>query len=194
MKTALKGVPEILLKPPGGVVSATVSGDGEGWWILVRCRTGSRSPRRFVDPLTGNEGGRSKQDEMRGSSCSDQAPKPRPRGRLPDPYGPRTRYAGGTAAHHCRVRADRLGAGAPRKAAELGLAAHGTPQPPTPEIIAEIQTLASALRRRGVEMAQLRAQREYALEAMQALQRFNPALVGPVAEGWRMPAAKSASS
>jgi hypothetical protein len=66
MKTALKGVPEIPLKPPGGVVSATVSGDGEG---LVD--TGAVSdwfysefpPRRFVDPLTGNEGGRSKQDE-----------------------------------------------------------------------------------------------------------------------------------
>ena len=66
MKTALKGVPEIPRKPPGGVVSATVSGDGEG---LVD--TGAVSdwfysefpPRRFVDPLTGNEGGRSKQDE-----------------------------------------------------------------------------------------------------------------------------------
>ena len=66
MKTALKGVPETPLKPPGGVVSATVSGDGEG---LVD--SGSVSdwfysefpPRRFADPLTGNEGGRSKQDE-----------------------------------------------------------------------------------------------------------------------------------
>ena len=68
MRTALKGVPETPLKPPPGVVSATVGGDSEG--------TGLRNsntvsdwfyaefpPRRFVDPLTGNEGSRNKQDE-----------------------------------------------------------------------------------------------------------------------------------
>ena len=68
MRTALKGVPETPLKPPSGVVSATVGGDSEG--------TGLRNsnpvsdwfysefpPRRFVDPLTGNEGSRNKQDE-----------------------------------------------------------------------------------------------------------------------------------
>lgn len=70
-----------------------------------------------------------------------------------------------------------------KAAAELGLAAHGTPQPSDAEIIAEIQTW-QALYGGAEWLAQLRAQREYALEAMQALQRFNPALVGPVAEGW----------
>ena len=68
MKTALKGVPETPLKPPPGVVSATVGGDSEGAGL-----TNSNAvsdwfysefpPRRFVDPLTGNEGTRNKQDE-----------------------------------------------------------------------------------------------------------------------------------
>ena len=68
MKTALKGVPETPLKPPSGVVSATVGGDSEGAGLT---NAGTISdwfysefpPRRFVDPLTGNEGSRSKQDE-----------------------------------------------------------------------------------------------------------------------------------
>jgi len=66
MKTALKGVPEVPLKPPPGVVSATVGNDGEG---LVEAGNVSDwfysefPPKRFVDPLTGNEGVRSKQDE-----------------------------------------------------------------------------------------------------------------------------------
>lgn len=70
-----------------------------------------------------------------------------------------------------------------KAAAELGLAAHGTPQPTDAEIIAEIQVW-QALYGGDEWIAQLRAQREYALEAMQALQRFHPVLVGPVAEGW----------
>ena len=66
MKTALKGVPETPLKPPAGVVSATtgptevdgVEKAGVSDWYYAEF-----PPKRFVDPLTGNEGGRSKQDE-----------------------------------------------------------------------------------------------------------------------------------
>ena len=68
MRTALKGVAETPLKPPSGVVSASVGGDSEGAGLTY---AGTVSdwfysefpPRRFVDPLTGNEGSRSKQDE-----------------------------------------------------------------------------------------------------------------------------------
>ena len=71
-----------------------------------------------------------------------------------------------------------------RKAAvELGLAAHGAPLPSDDEIIAEIKTY-HALFSGHEWTAQLRAQREFALEAMAALSRFSPVLVGPVAEGW----------
>lgn len=71
-----------------------------------------------------------------------------------------------------------------RKAvAELGLSAHGTPLPSDEDIIAEIKTY-HALYGGDEWAAQLRAQREFALEAMTELARFHPALVGPVAEGW----------
>ena len=68
MRTAMKGVAEVPLKPPSGVVSATVGGDSENAGLTD---AGTVSdwfysefpPRRFVDPLTGNEGTRSKQDE-----------------------------------------------------------------------------------------------------------------------------------
>ncbi len=71
-----------------------------------------------------------------------------------------------------------------RKAvAELGLPAHGAPLPSDDEIIAEIKTYHALFS--GEEWAQqLRAQREFALEAMSELIRFSPVLVGPVAEGW----------
>ncbi len=71
-----------------------------------------------------------------------------------------------------------------RKAlAELGLPAHGTPLPTDDDIISEIKTYQ---RLYGGEAfaEQLQAQRECALEAMLELTRFNPMLVGPVAEGW----------
>jgi hypothetical protein len=71
-----------------------------------------------------------------------------------------------------------------RKAvAELGLGAHGSPLPTDDEIITEIKTY-QALYGGGEFRAQLQSQRECALEAMIALARFNPVLVGPVAEGW----------
>ena len=71
-----------------------------------------------------------------------------------------------------------------RKAiAELGLAAHGAPLPSDDEIIVEIK-LYHVLYGGDQWAAQLRAQRECALEAMIELMRFNPLLVGPVAEGW----------
>ena len=68
MRTALKGVPETPLKPPPGVVSATVGGDSEGAGLIQTSTVSDWfysefPPRRFVDPLTGNEGSRSKQDE-----------------------------------------------------------------------------------------------------------------------------------
>lgn len=71
-----------------------------------------------------------------------------------------------------------------RKAvAELGLSAHGTPLPSDDDIISEIKTYHTLYG--GDEWAaQLRAQREFALEAMAELIRFHPVLVGPVAEGW----------
>ncbi len=71
-----------------------------------------------------------------------------------------------------------------RKAvAELGLPAHGPALPSDDEIISEIKSYQSLYG--GSEWAaQLRAQRECALEAMAELVRFHPALVGPVAEGW----------
>jgi penicillin-binding protein 1A len=68
MRTALKGVPEKALTPPQGVVSSTVGGDPSAS-PLVEAPTISDwfyaefPPRRFVDPLTGNEGAKSKQDE-----------------------------------------------------------------------------------------------------------------------------------
>ena len=70
-----------------------------------------------------------------------------------------------------------------KAAAELGITAHGAPLPSDDEIIAEIKTYHALFS--GDEWAQqLRAQREFALEAMAELIRFNPVLVGPVAEGW----------
>jgi len=71
-----------------------------------------------------------------------------------------------------------------RKAvAERGLSAHAVPLPSDDEIIAEIKTYHALYS--GDEWAeQLRAQREFALEAMAELIRFNPVLLGPVAEGW----------
>ena len=71
-----------------------------------------------------------------------------------------------------------------RKAvAELGLSAHGAPMPSDDEIIAEIKTYHALFSGDGWAQ-QLRAQREFALEAMAELNRFDPVLVGPVAEGW----------
>jgi len=68
MKTALKGVPETPLKPPSGVISASVGGDSEGAGLSSSNPVSDWfysefPPRRFVDPLTGNEGTRTKQDE-----------------------------------------------------------------------------------------------------------------------------------
>jgi penicillin-binding protein 1A len=68
MRAALKGVPEKPLAPPKGVISSTVGGgmDASG---LVEAPSVSDwfyaefPPRAFIDPLTGNEGSRSKQDE-----------------------------------------------------------------------------------------------------------------------------------
>ena len=70
-----------------------------------------------------------------------------------------------------------------KAAAELGLAAHSAPLPSDAEIVAEIKTY-HALFSGDEWVAQLRAQREFALEAMAELIRFSPVLVGPVAEGW----------
>jgi hypothetical protein len=70
-----------------------------------------------------------------------------------------------------------------KAAAELGLGAHGAPQPSDEAIIAEIKTY-HALYSGEPWAAQLKAQREYALDAMIELARFNPVLTGPVAEGW----------
>jgi hypothetical protein len=66
---------------------------------------------------------------------------------------------------------------------ELGLPAHGAPLPSDEDIIAEIKTY-HTLYGGDDWAAQLRAQREFALEAMTELSRFHPVLVGPVAEGW----------
>ena len=68
MRTALKGVPETPLKPPPGVVSASVGGDSEGSGlsdskVVADWFYAEFPPRRFADPLTGNEGSRNKQDE-----------------------------------------------------------------------------------------------------------------------------------
>ncbi|MFN3629035.1 MAG: penicillin-binding protein 1A, partial [Casimicrobiaceae bacterium] len=65
MRVALRGVPEVALKPPPGVVSSPVDavgdtpGVGGGYdWFYAEF-----PPSRFVDPLTGNEGARSRQDD-----------------------------------------------------------------------------------------------------------------------------------
>ncbi len=67
MKSALKGMPETPLKPPSGVVSATTpGGDGDSLVPSAGISDWYYSefpPKRFVDPLTGNEGSRNKQDE-----------------------------------------------------------------------------------------------------------------------------------
>ncbi len=71
-----------------------------------------------------------------------------------------------------------------RKAADqLGLTMRATAMPSDDELIAEIKTY-HELYGGEEHAAQLRAQREMALEAMRALSRFAPRLVGPVAEGW----------
>ncbi len=71
-----------------------------------------------------------------------------------------------------------------RKAAdELGLSARATPMPSDEDIIAEIKTY-HALYGGEEHAAQLASQRETALEVMRELSRFEPRLVGPVAEGW----------
>ena len=68
MRTAMKGVAEVPLKPPPGVVSASVGGDSEGSGlsdakVVSDWFYSEFPPKRFVDPLTGNEGSRNKQDE-----------------------------------------------------------------------------------------------------------------------------------
>jgi hypothetical protein len=71
-----------------------------------------------------------------------------------------------------------------RKAAEqLGVSPRGTHMPSDDEIIVEIK-VHHALYGGEAHKAQLREQRELALEAMQVLRRFNPVVVGPAAEGW----------
>ena len=75
-----------------------------------------------------------------------------------------------------------------RKATAGKESPHGTPQPSDAEIIADSPAGRRCMAAGGV--CPLRAQREYALEADAGLAAFNPALVGPVAEGWRMPAAE----
>ncbi len=71
-----------------------------------------------------------------------------------------------------------------RKALDsLGLSPRSTPLPTDDEIIAEIKTY-HALYGDDEHAEQLQSQRETALEAMRALSRFEPKLMGPVAEGW----------
>jgi hypothetical protein len=70
-----------------------------------------------------------------------------------------------------------------KAAAELGIAAHGISMPSDEQIVAEIK-IYHALYGGEAFAARLRAQRECALEAMIELSRFNPVLIGPVAEGW----------
>jgi hypothetical protein len=71
-----------------------------------------------------------------------------------------------------------------RKAADqLGLSPRGTLMPNDDEIIAEIK-IYHALYGGEEHAEQLCAQREMALDVMRALARFDPRLVGPVAEGW----------
>jgi hypothetical protein len=71
-----------------------------------------------------------------------------------------------------------------RKALDhLGLSARGAALPADDEIVAEIKTY-HALYGGDEHAQQLLAQRETAYEVMRALARFEPRLVGPVAEGW----------
>ncbi len=68
MKTALKGVPEKPLIPPKGVVSSnTFAADASGLVDASKVSTdwfyAEYPARGFADPLTGNEGVRSRQDE-----------------------------------------------------------------------------------------------------------------------------------
>ena len=68
MKTAMKGLPETPLKPPSGVINATTGASSDGDSLVTSAGVSDWyyaefPPRRFVDPLTGNEGTRSKQDE-----------------------------------------------------------------------------------------------------------------------------------
>ncbi len=71
-----------------------------------------------------------------------------------------------------------------RKAADqIGLSSREAALPSDDEIIAEIKTY-HALYGGDEHIEQLRSQRETALEVMRALSRFEPRLVGPVAEGW----------
>ncbi|MCX8018611.1 MAG: penicillin-binding transpeptidase domain-containing protein, partial [Rhodocyclaceae bacterium] len=64
MRVALRGVPEVPLKPPPGVVNsagiedATSVDAGHGDWFYAEF-----PPRRFVDPLSGNDPPRSRQDD-----------------------------------------------------------------------------------------------------------------------------------
>jgi hypothetical protein len=71
-----------------------------------------------------------------------------------------------------------------RKAADqLGLSSRDAAQPSDDEIIAEIKTYHALYGGEG-HAAQIQSQRETALEVMRALMRFEPRLIGPVAEGW----------
>ena len=66
MRVALRGVPEVPLKPPPGVINSATGDDGGAGadaspgsdWFYAEF-----PPRRFADPLTGNEGVRSRQDD-----------------------------------------------------------------------------------------------------------------------------------
>jgi Membrane carboxypeptidase/penicillin-binding protein len=62
MRTALKDVPEVPLKPPPGVVSA-ISVDADGATSVADWFYAEFPPRRFADPLTGHEGSSHRQDE-----------------------------------------------------------------------------------------------------------------------------------
>jgi hypothetical protein len=71
-----------------------------------------------------------------------------------------------------------------RKAAEqIGLSTRSAAMPSDDDIVAEIKTY-HALYGGEEHAAQIRSQRENALEVMRVLSRFEPRLVGPVAEGW----------
>ncbi|MCX7669527.1 MAG: hypothetical protein N2439_05585, partial [Anaerolineae bacterium] len=73
-----------------------------------------------------------------------------------------------------------------RKAlALLGLPAQGTPLPADDEIIAAL-VAHQKLFGGEAHAEQLRAQRETALEVMEALRPFSPLLTGAVAEGWAL--------
>ena len=161
----------------------------------VRCRTGStpsshRAALSIRSPAT--KAVAASRTKRCGSSCSDQAPKPRPPRRLPIPYGPRTPLAATAARIIVESELTDWALAPQGSVAELGLAARHRHSRPTPK--------SSPKSRPGRRCTAARVGGPCGRSASTRWRRCRPAAL-PIRcwlarwpRAGRMPAAKSASS